>query len=161
MLSLSRSLGRISISSVSRVPTVRPLSTSLAKEISTSNELERGRRDLTFFLEEGKMVPRKRAWKYGTGSSKAWNCYKPGVGKLAAGRQRTLQFGKDASLSMRVEDLPMMWQMRPMTKEERERFKDEPRFDSCFFLFYYFNHFKHTFVARKYDRAWFRKSGQE
>jgi len=133
MLSLSRALGRISISSVPSVSNVRPLSTSLVNEISTSNELERGRRDLTFFLEEGRYAPRKRAWKYGTGSSKAWNCYKPGVGKLAPGRLRTRQFGKDASLSMRVEDLPMMWQMRPMTKEERERFKDEPRFDlKCF-----------------------------
>ena len=130
MLSLSRALGRISISSASRVPNVRSLSTSLVNEISTSNELERGRRDLTFFQEEGRMVPRKRAWKYGTGSSKAWNCHKPGVGKLAPGRQRTLQFGKDGSLSMKVEDLPMMWQMRPMTKEERERFKNEPRFES-------------------------------
>ena len=132
MLSLSRALGRISISSVPRVSNVRPLSTTLVNEISTSNELERGRRDLTFFQEEGRYAPRKRAWKYGTGSSKAWNCYKPGVGKLAPGRLRTRQFGKDASLSMRVEDLPMMWQMRPMTKEERERFKDEPRFDSMF-----------------------------
>jgi len=126
MLSLSRALGRISISSVPRVSNIRPLSTTLVNEISTSNELERGRRDLTFFQEEGRYAPRKRAWKYGTGSSKAWNCYKPGVGKLAPGRLRTRQFGKDASLSMRVEDLPMMWQMRPMTKEERERFKDEP-----------------------------------
>lgn len=127
MLSLSRSLGRISISSASRVSNInRPLSTSLANEISTSNQLERGRRDLTFFLEEGKFAPRKRPWKYGLGSRKAWNCYKPGVGKFAPGRQRVLQFGKDASLSMRVEDLPMMWQMRPMTQEERERFKDEP-----------------------------------
>ena len=133
MLSLSRALGRISISSVPRVSNVRPLSTTLVNEISTSNELERGRRDLTFFKEEGRMAPRKRPWKYGTGSSKAWNCYKPGVGRLAPGRLRTRQFGKDASLSMRVEDLPMMWQMRPMTKEERERFKDEPRFVSkCF-----------------------------
>ena len=73
---------------------------------------------MTFFQEEGRYAPRKRAWKYGTGSSKAWNCYKPGVGKLAPGCLRTRQFGKDASLSMRVEDLPMMWQMRPMTKEE-------------------------------------------
>jgi len=127
MLSLSRALGRISIgSSVSLVPNVvRPISTSLVNEISTSNELERGRRDLTFFLEEGRMVPRKRPWKYGKGSSKAWNCYKPGVGKLSLRRQRVLQFGKDGSLSMRVEDLPMMWQMRPMTNEEREKFKDE------------------------------------
>jgi len=130
MLSLSRALGRISIgSAVSRVPhglNARPISTTLTNEISTSNELERGRRDLTFYLEEGKMAPRKRAWRYGVGSSKGWNCYKPGKGKLAPGRQRVLQFGKDASLSLRVEDLPMMWQMRPMTNEERERLKDEP-----------------------------------
>ena len=87
MLSLSRALGRISIgSAVSRVPhglNARPISTTLTNEISTSNELERGRRDLTFYLEEGKMAPRKRAWRYGVGSSKGWNCYKPGKGKLA------------------------------------------------------------------------------
>jgi len=130
MLSLSRALGRISIGSplprVSNILNSRSLSTTLTNEISTSNELERGRRDLTFFQEEGKFVPRKRPWKYGKGTAKGWNCGIPGKGKLAPGRQRTLQFGKDASLSMRVEDLPMMWQMRPMTKEERTRYKDEP-----------------------------------
>lgn len=127
MLSLSKSLARISISA-SKLPTyVRPLSTSLCRNISVSNELDRGRKALGFFLEEGMTAPRKRAWRNGKANYKGWNqAPEKQRGRWAPARQRTRQIGKDARLSMCVEDLPMLWQLTPMDEATKNRLKDEP-----------------------------------